>query len=327
MRDWLIDLMACPGCGDGAALILTDAAREGAEIVAGRLACSRCGAAWPVAGGVPRFVPEAADYAGNFGYQWDRWRTVQIDRLNGTALTEDRLLRDTGWDRGWFAGKTILDAGCGAGRFADAMAGLGARVVAADLSRAVDACAETCRDRDGQVGVIQASIYELPLRRGAFDAVHCAGVIQHTPDPARTMRALPPFLKSGGLLAYNFYEVGRDRDLQLVKYALRRVTPSMHPDRLAALCRAMTAIFFPITWTLSHVRFVRYVNRFFPICATHDSALTVGQQYAWTVLDTFDWYSPRYEIAQDHRAVAALLAASGLTGVHSADGIARARRP
>ena len=34
-----------------------------------------------------------------------------------------------------------------------------------------------------------------------------AGVIQHTPDPERTMRAMPRLLKRGAPLGYNFYEL------------------------------------------------------------------------------------------------------------------------
>jgi SAM-dependent methyltransferase len=327
MKEWLMDLLACPACEGDKPLTLSDAAREGAEIVSGAFGCASCGASWRIERGVPRFVPEADDYAGNFGYQWDRWRTVQIDRLNGTTLTEDRMLRDTGWPRDWFPGKTILDAGCGAGRFADVLAGLGARVVAVDLSRAVDACAATTADRGDAVSVIQASIYDLPLKKGAFDGVHCAGVIQHTPDPARTMRAMPPLLKPGGRLGYNFYEAGGSRNWQLVKYAMRRFTPAMRSDRLVALCRALTAVFFPVTWALSHVRFVRYINRFFPVCASHDPVLSYAQQYTWTLLDTFDWYSPRFEIAQNHREVGALLADAGLTAIETDDGIARGTMP
>lgn len=327
MSPWLLDLLVCPACPGDAPLALSDETRAGGDIASGRLACVGCGGAWPIEGGIPRFVAEAEDYAGNFGFQWARWRTVQIDRLNGTTLTEERLLRDSGWARDWLDGKLILDAGCGAGRFADVMAGLGARVVAADLSRAVDACAATCAVHGDAVACVQASIYALPLRKGTFDAVHCAGVIQHTPEPAGAMQALPPFLKPGGRLAYNFYEAGGSRNWQLAKYALRRATPAMRPDRLLALCRALVAVFFPLSWALSHVRYLRYLNRFLPICATHTRGLTLDRQFTWTLLDTFDWYSPRYEIAQDHRAVAALLREAGLAEVEAAPGIARARSP
>lgn len=321
-----MDLLVCPDCTGDRPLSLAGAHEEAGEILSGVLGCSACGGAWPVRDGIPRFVAADDHYAAVFGWQWHRWRTVQIDRLNGTRLSEERLLRDSAWPREWFADKLILDAGCGAGRFADVMAALGARVVAVDLSAAADACRDTVAHHKGAVQVVQASLYALPLRRDAFDGVHCAGVIQHTPDPARTMMVLPAFLKPGGRLVYNFYERTPSGRLQLVRRALRLFTPSLPPLVLLALCRVLVAVFFPFTLVLSRVRFVRYAIRFLPIAATHTPGLSVAQQYAWTLLDTFDWYNPRFEKPQDHRAVARLLVGLGLVEVEAAPGIARARR-
>lgn len=327
MRHWLLDLLACPHCADDAALRLQEETVDGEEIVSGRLVCDGCARSWPIERGIPRFAGGAEDYATGFGWQWRRWRALQIDHLNGHCFSEQRLLNDSGWPRDWFAGRLILDAGSGAGRFADVMGALGARVVAIDLSAAIDACRETCARHDGRVQCLQASICALPLRKAAFDAVHCAGVIQHTPDPARAMRALPPLLRPGGLLAYNFYEQSWSRRFQLAKHGLRLLTPHLPAPVLLALCRALVALFFPLSLMLSRVRLVRYVVRFLPICAWHRPEMTIAEQYAWTLLDTFDWYNPRYEKAQHHRAVGSLLAAAGLTDIATAPGIARARRP
>ena len=130
----------------------------------GRAGCAGCGGTWPVRNSVPRFVPEEEDYAGGFGFQWQRWRLTQIDRLNGTTLTTDRLLTDTGWDRDWIAGRLIFDGGAGAGRFSDALAAMGARVVSLDMSIAIDACCETTRVHGDAVQCIQASL--MPYRCG-----------------------------------------------------------------------------------------------------------------------------------------------------------------
>lgn len=82
-----------------------------------------------------------------------------------------------------------------------------------------------------------------------------------------------------------------------------------------------------MTWALSHVRYLRALNPYFPICAAHMPELSVRQQFAWTTLDTFDWYSPKYEYAQDHREVGELLRGIGLEDVDTSDGGARARMP
>ncbi len=312
MRAWLLDVLVCPDCPDQPSLRLEEAQSEGEEILSGRLTCSSCGKAWPVRDGIPRFVPPDDDYCGNFGFQWREWQALQIDRLSGHTLSRDRFMADSGWPPGWLSGKLILDAGCGAGRFTDVCAGEGARVVACDLSGAIDACAETMRVHQGRVACIQASLFALPLRRAAFDGLFCMGVIQHTPDPDAVIAALPQFLRPEGRLAYNFYERDWWPWFQVVKYALRLITPRLSLDSTLALSRALVALFFPLTHALSGIRRVRIINHVIPIASVHSPQLSLEQQRAWTLLDTFDWYGPRYEKRQDHREVAARLRAMGL---------------
>lgn len=323
MTPWLLDLLQCPHCRTQSLLEM-----DGESIV-----CPDCGKRTPVVRGIPRFIEDRENYAEGFGWQWTRWRTLQVDRLAGHHLSERRFLSDSRWDLEWIKGKLILDAGCGAGRFADVAAQLGARVVACDLSAAIDACRKNCEEPAGrspgrgEVAWLQANLLNLPFRPGVFDAVYCMGVIQHTPDPPAVMRALPPLLKPDGRLAYNFYEKNWLRRLEVIKYGLRWITPGWDQSRLLNLCESMVRLLFPLTRWMSAIPKVRFFVRFAPICATHIPELTPEQQYEWTVLDTFDWLNPHYEICQDHRKVAALLRGEGLKGVSSAPGLAWGTRP
>jgi hypothetical protein len=141
------------------------------------------------------------------------------------------------------------------------------------------------------------------------------------------MRALPRYLKPDGRLVYNFYEASWRARVQVVKYGLRLFIPFLPMSAILASCRALVALFFPLTAWLSRMRYIRQANHFMPICAVHNPALTLEQQRIWTLLDTFDWYSPRYEKRQDHRAVVGLLKALGLADVSGAPGLAWARMP
>ncbi len=330
MNRRFLEYLICPACGEDAPLRADDACDDrGAEddIVTGELRCERCAAAYPVRDGIPRFVGDDHHDFHNFAFQWREWRTVQIDRLSHHNLSERRFFADTRWTPGWLRGRLILDAGCGAGRFADIAALNGATVIACDISDAIDAAHLTLRDHGERVACLQASIHDLPFKPGTFDGIYCFGVIQHTPDPARTMAALPPFLEPGGRLVYNFYERGLSPRLQVVKYALRLITPHLPRRATLALSRALVRIFFPMTRLLSRIRYIRFANHFVPIAATHPAELTREQQYRWTLLDTFDWYGPRHEQRQDHREVTALLEDAGLADVAGAPGLAWARRP
>ena len=141
------------------------------------------------------------------------------------------------------------------------------------------------------------------------------------------MRALPRFLKPGGRLCYNFYERDLWPYLQGVKYALRCITRHLPIKATLALSAALVKALFPLTRALSRIRYLRILNVAIPIASVHDPQLTRDQQFAWSFLDTFDWYGPRYEIRQNHRRVQALLKELGLRDVTGSPGLARGRKP
>jgi len=312
------EILACPECAS--ALETASSDDDGAFV------CTGCGRDYPVVRGVGRFAGSRENYAENFGTQWQLFRTVQVDRLAGHALSESRFVNDTGWDQGWMRGKLILDAGCGAGRFTDVMAQFGADVVACDLSSAVEACLETSKETRnaapdrGQVTVLQADLTALPFKPGSFDAIHCAGVIQHTHDPEKVMRAMIRYLKPGGRLFYNFYEESPASDWQLIKRALRLWTPRWRFERLYAFSQILCAVFFLPSLVMSKIPVVRALNRFLPICSVHPAGLPLALQYRMTLLDTVDWYGPVYEIRQSHNKVAEILRDEGLHDVQSDPG-------
>jgi SAM-dependent methyltransferase len=327
MRTSLLDLLACPTCRIEAPLALTATAAEDSDVIAGELRCRHCNAVFPIRDGVPRIVREEENYCENFGYQWTRWKNLQIDRLGHHDISEERFFANSPWTREWLKGKLILDAGCGAGRFSDIAAKYGARVVSCDISAAIDACRETTRVHGDLTNQFQASIYDLPFKRHVFDGLFCYGVIQHTPDPAKTMRTLPQFLKPGAPLAYDFYEKTGWDELGVLKYRLRRFTPDLTTEQNLRLAHALTAAFFPLGATLSRLPFLHVLTGVLPIAVVHDKRLSLKQEYLWSLLDTFDWYGPRYEIRQNHRQVVRLLEELGLAEVKGRWGVATARAP
>jgi SAM-dependent methyltransferase len=189
---------------------------------------------FPIEGGIPRFVGPNT-YADSFGLQWNAFRAEQIDSLNGFRFSERRFYAETGWTAPWLSGKWILEAGCGAGRFLDVASQAGADVVGIDLSDAVDAARRTFRERPN-VHLVQASLYALPFRAGAFDGCYSLGVI-------RAVRCLPEILKPGGRLALFIYE-RKPWTRWYAKYLLRPMTRRL-PARvlLGAIWAAMPALF------------------------------------------------------------------------------------
>src|SRR3990172_1472987 len=137
MRRTFCDILVCPECQGDLHLVALRGSDEWVQ--SGMLSCFPCANDYPVRNGIPRFVSEDEEYCRSFGWQWERFRRTQIDAFNGTGESERRFRAETGWQPGELHGLMVLDAGCGAGRFSAIACEWGAKVIAVDLSNAVEA--------------------------------------------------------------------------------------------------------------------------------------------------------------------------------------------
>ncbi|MEO8542840.1 MAG: methyltransferase domain-containing protein, partial [Burkholderiaceae bacterium] len=111
-----------------------------------------------------------------------------------------------------FAGRTILDFGCGPGHD---LVGFGvyskaAKIFGADLS------SSSLGEAAGRLALhgIEAELVELspdaptlPFADAQFDHIHSSGVLHHTPDPVGILKELSRVLKPGGtmnIMVYNY---------------------------------------------------------------------------------------------------------------------------
>jgi len=116
-------------------------------------------------------------------------------------LLRQRLERN-GFDPEKIArGKTILDAGCGGGRYSVAWKSFGAReVIGLDASEKAIADARRRVNEAGLSGIefIQGDVLRLPFKEDRFDVVFSNGVLHHTTDWKKGVRELVRVLKPGG---------------------------------------------------------------------------------------------------------------------------------
>jgi SAM-dependent methyltransferase len=75
------------------------------------------------------------------------------------------FLAKTGFGPADLAGRLVLDAGCGSGRYAAVAASLGPQVAAVDVTMAVERARETCAPLP-DVQVVQADLLRLPFTPG-----------------------------------------------------------------------------------------------------------------------------------------------------------------
>lgn len=312
MRRNLLGLLCCPKCYGELNCVANQEDAE--EILEGKLECSGCNEVYPIEAGIPRFV-DKNNYSSSFGYQWNEFKATQLDSLSGATQSADRFYSETDWTKDWLKGKWILDAGCGAGRFLDVASQNECEVVGIDISSAIEASKKNLADRKN-VHFVQASIYELPFRDGTFDGSYCIGVVQHTPDPSKTLEAIARTVKQGGRLAVTIYE-RKPWTLLYGKYLLRPVTRRMKDETLLKTIRFVMPVAFPVTNVLFRIPVLNKVFKFLIPVANYveEKSLSRKQRYEWAVLDTFDMLAPTFDQPQTIRETETNLSRVGIKNI------------
>jgi len=260
---------------------------------------------------VPRFV-SSDNYASSFGFQWNLFGRTQLDSHTGLPISRDRLFESTGWDPADLDGKTVLDIGCGAGRFTEIVLSAGAEVIAVDSSTAVDACRQNFVPHP-RLNVVQADIHHLPFQGESFDFLYCFGVLQHTPDVRRAFLSLSGMLRKGGRLAVDVYPKLWLNALW-PRYWLRPLTCRMSHSRLLGLVRWMVAILLPVSLAVGRLpRVGRRLRHVIPVANREpDFPLSPDHLKEWAVLDTYDMLAAAYDQPQSAQTLAEWFEQAGL---------------
>ena len=274
---------------------------------AGGYTCAACKRAYPQLHGIVRFV-DAQHYAASFGFQWHRYQKTQLD--HDEVRESDRHFRmKTALRPEELKGKLVLDVGCGMGRFAEVATRWGARVVGIDLSAAAEVAAKNLANRD--FVAFQADVFSLPFAPESFDIIYSVGVLHHTPDCEAAVKGLDKYLKPGGVLAVWLYS-GYNKWYRFSDF-YRRYTHKMKPQTLHGILKVAVPFFYHLERGLRHVPVVGRsaagaVHHVFPVNRQKDPEARM--------LDTFDWYSPRYQSKHTYEQVFRWYEAMGMEDMH-----------
>ncbi len=236
MKLTLLQDLVCPCKGDLELTRVLDSSSNNkqnpTEIISGWLQCGTCGEEFPIIKGVPRmllgplrstlqqeypefFLHSTHSLDGNegagqdgklrtlrsFGYEWRHFSDIRPEgeanfRWYFAAYAPESL-----------QGKVLLDAGCGKGRHLFFAAQQARKIIGVDLSPAVDAAFANAGHLEN-VHIVQADLFQLPLRQRSFDMVYSLGVLHHLPEPEAGFREILRYGKPGAdVLVYLYWSL------------------------------------------------------------------------------------------------------------------------
>lgn len=316
MHPKFMDLLCCPETGERFSLEIREQ-RVNGLIITGALR-TRKGRTYPIVRGVPRFVDEEA-YADSFGVEWNRWPRTQFEFENIGRPMEGHTMRM--WDRithlsaEEIRDRTIVDFGCGPGRFLDIVRSKGGYAVGIDLSSAVDAARQNFSN-DPDVLIVQGDLLHPPFRPGVMDGGYSIGVLHHTPDPAAGVASLANVVRPEGWLACcvyskdDFYDFPSLQRLRKVHQALK---PFIGYKLATAYSYAAAYGIAPVLQKLKEFgwwKTVQYIEKNLLVCVRL-------RDPRWRVLDVFDAITPAIATTHTPEEVRSWLEQAGCTGVRT----------
>jgi SAM-dependent methyltransferase len=159
-----------------------------------------------------------------------------------------------------FAGREVLEGGCGGGQHTAFVSAVAASVTAVDLNTA-----DLARQRRAElanVTFVDADLATMDLGR-TFDVVLSIGVLHHTDDPDRSFANLFRHLSPGGtMIVWVYSEEGNALVRWLVEPARKLVLRHLPRGVVAALARIVTALLYPVVHTVYRLPFLSFLPFF-----------------------------------------------------------------
>ena len=235
------------------------------------------------------------EYTQNFGKQWRDFSKTQIDEFNNTTISKDLLSGVIFNEEENLYNKTILEVGCGSGRFSQYLSNFAKLLVANDMSDAIFFNQYTNKDNVIAIKSDFKKIKELNIK---FDIVICRGVLQHTPNPYDSIISLHELCNDGGSIYFDIYKRPKFKlinpkyiwrnILKNTSYETLYVFLNRNIDKFLFLRRKLNKIF------LSNLNF--FWDYFFPIYDyKYKLPLDEKQLREWAILDTLDGLVTKYD--------------------------------
>jgi SAM-dependent methyltransferase len=298
MHSKFLSILICPQTKQELTLNseITD---EKGLIISGELITVDGNVKYRIRNGIPRFVAEEK-YTGNFGYEWKKWSRVQFEDENIGKSMEGHTLKMfkaiTEFNESDIKDKTIVEFGCGPGRFLDLILKWKGFAVGIDMSNAVDSAAENFKGNPN-VLIVQGDILNPPFKSNIFDAGYSIGVLHHTPSPELGLKALVRNVKPNGKIACCVYSYTKGLGfydsfaVKTFRY-LHNHTKITFGNTLPLLYSYIAAyILYYVFFIPKRIPIVRSLIN---LINAYILPMVYIPDAKWRVLDVFDGITPKY---------------------------------
>ena len=185
-------------------------------------------------------------------------------------------------------GKTVLDVGCGPGRFTDVAASMGATVIALDYSSAIDAAKANFAGKDVDICFVQGDALQSPIKLDCVDNAFSIGVLHHTPSPEKGVQEVFGVLKNDGEFAIRVYAAKGFYTYPMVCF-WRNIFIKLRP-----VCGHYPPLIYSYLFgTLGFILGTIWRPLSYPLRAIFPTAFL--PDYQWMILETFDAISTSYQ--------------------------------
>lgn len=139
----------------------------------------------------------------SFGEEWGAFHSFEEDEIEKLGneyfdIVNSEMLNSS---------SSVLEVGCGSGRFLKYLSDKAGFIVGVDPSDAIYSADQLLGTKENVI-LVKASASELPFPDGEFDFVYSIGVLHHIPDTEKAMQDCVDKLKTGGyFFTYLYYDL------------------------------------------------------------------------------------------------------------------------
>ncbi len=249
----------------------------------------------------------------SFGNEWQRFHHFEAGELERIGqeyfdIVDEEMLNKN---------STVLDIGCGSGRWSKYVSSRAGFVEAIDPSEAVLVATEVLKDAEN-VRVTQAGIDEIPFEDNSFDFAFCLGVLHHLPNTSEALKKCVDKVKPNGyFLTYLYYNLDNRGVLYRLVFKtsnLIRQMVSCLPFRLkAVVCDVLAVVlympFVVLSRILSKIPLLKRIVPSLPLSYYCDKSFYIIRN------DALDRFGTPLEKRYSKAEIREMMEAAGLTDI------------